>query len=248
MARIHAKSVAHYVDEFDFSGVSNSAALAFNSDAADVTAFADTDMTYVQGKTGFTWDISGMFSTASPNFDGEMFIDLTSASRRVGIYPGGDADGTFGYEGKTLITASPRLATVGGAALMNVSWRGEEPVVRSVILDTNTALAASGNGTEFQYGTIAATRTMVGILRLLSIGGSGNNTLDVKIQSDATGFGSPTDQLTFTQLNQGSGATHEVVTAAGPGGTDDFWRVSYTYAGAGTRTFSVVVAFGSRPT
>ena len=74
MARITAKSAALLVDEFDFSGISNSMTLNFAEAPADVTAFADTDMTYVQGKPGFTFDVNGLWSTASPNYDGEMFI------------------------------------------------------------------------------------------------------------------------------------------------------------------------------
>ena len=54
MARISAKSAGLLVDEFDFSGVSNSMTLNFAEAPVDVTTFADTDMTYIQGKPGFT--------------------------------------------------------------------------------------------------------------------------------------------------------------------------------------------------
>ena len=75
-------------------------------------------------------------------------------------------------------------------------------------------------------------------------GGSGNNTLDVKIQSDTSGYSSPSDRLTFTQLNQGSGATFETQTATGPAGSDNIWRVVVTIAGAGSRSFKFIVGFG----
>ena len=107
MARISAKSAALLVDEFDFSGVSNAIDLSFATPATEVTAFADTDATFVQGKPGFTFDVNGLWSTASPNYDGEMFTDLTATARNVGIYPGGLTDGNVGYEGNTLISASP---------------------------------------------------------------------------------------------------------------------------------------------
>ena len=238
MARISAKSAGLLVDEFDFSGVSNSMDLSFTEAPVDVTAFADTDMTYIQGKPNFSFDVSGLWSTASPNYDGEMFTDLTATNRRVGIYPGGLSDGVFGYEGATNISASPRVSTVG-----DVTWQGASAPFRSTILRYATD-SSSANGTQYTLGTIANTNTIIGVLRLLEIGGSGNNTLDVKIQSDTSGFSSATDQLTFTQLNQGSGATFETKTATGPAGSDNIWRVVVTIGGAGSRSFKLIVGFG----
>lgn len=243
MARISAKAAGLLVDEFDFSGVSNSMTLNFAEAPADVTAFADTDMTYVQGKPGFTFDVNGLWSTASPNYDGEMFTDLTATNRRVGIYPGGLSDGVFGYEGATNISSSPRVSTIGDAIACNVSWQGASAPFRSTILRYATD-SSSANGTQYTLGTIANTNTIIAVLRLLEIGGSGNNTLDVKIQSDTSGFSSATDQLTFTQLNQGSGATFETKTATGPGGSDNIWRVVVTIAGGGSRSFKFIVGFG----
>ena len=243
MARISAKAAGLLVDEFDFSGVSNSMTLNFAEAPADVTAFADTDMTYVQGKPGFDFEVNGLWSTASPNYDGEMFADLTATNRKVGIYPGGLSDGVFGYEGVTNISASPRVSTIGDAIACNVSWQGASAPFRSTILRYATD-SSSANGTQYTLGTIAATNTIIGVIRLLEIGGSGNNTLDVKIQSDTSGFSSATDQLTFTQLNQGSGATFETKTATGPGGSDNIWRVVVTIAGAGSRSFKFIVGFG----
>ena len=243
MARISAKGAALLVDEFDFSGVSNSMTLNFTEAPADVTAFADTDMTYIQGKPTFTFDVSGLWSTASPNYDGEMFTDLTATNRRVGIYPGGLSDGNVGYEGATNISASPRVSTIGDAIACNVTWQGASAPFRSTILRYATD-SSSANGTQYTLGAIANTNTIIGVLRLIEIGGSGNNTLDVKIQSDTSGYSSPSDRLTFTQLNQGSGATSEVQTATGPAGSDNIWRVVVTIGGAGSRSFKFVVGFG----
>ena len=224
MARISAKSAALLVDEFDFSGISNSMTLNFTEAPAEVTAFADTDLTYIQGKPGFNFDVNGLWSTSSPDYDGEMFTDLTSQNRRVGVYPGGLADGNVGYEGATMITASPRVSTSGEAIACNVTWQGQSAPTRTTLLRYATD-SSTANGTQYTLGTIANTNTIFGILRLIEIGGSGNNTLDVKIQSDTSGFGSATDRLTFTQLNQGSGASSEVQTATGPAGSDNIWRV-----------------------
>jgi hypothetical protein len=172
MARISAKSAGLLVDEFDFSGVSNSMDLSFTEAPADVTAFADTDLTYIQGKPTFTFNVNGLWSTASPNYDGEMFTDLTATNRRVGIYPGGLSDGIFGYEGATNISASPRVSTIGDAIACNVTWQGASAPFRSTILRYATD-SSSANGTQYTLGTIANTNTIIGILRLIEIRGAG---------------------------------------------------------------------------
>jgi len=243
VARITAKSAGLLVDEFDFSGVSNSMDLTFAETPAEVTAFADTDLTYIQGKPTFNFNVNGLWSTASPNYDGEMFTDLTASARRVGIYPSGISDGNFGYEGATLISASPRVSTIGDSIACNVTWQGASAPFRSTNLRYATD-SSSANVTQYTLGTIANTNTIIGILRLIEIGGSGNNTLDVKIQSDTSGFSSATDRLTFTQLNQGSGATFETKTATGPAGSDNIWRAVITVGGAGSRSFKLMVGFG----
>ena len=249
MARITAKSVAHYVDEFDFSGVSNSCVINLAESPAEVTAFADTHATYVEGKPSFTFDISGLFSTASPNYDGEMFTDLTSTQRRVGIYPGGATEGEFGYEGRTNISAAPRTSETASAIALNVTWRGDQAIARSQLIYKDAAVAATENGTKFQTGAVAATETSVAVLRLLSApGGAGNNDCVVTIESDAdNSAGGETTRHTFTTLNQASVALSEVVELAGAV-TDAWWRVVVTITGAGSRTFDLLITLGVRQT
>ncbi len=242
MARIHAKSVAHYADEFDFSGLSNTAELLVETAIADATAFADTDMTYLQGKGSFAFNINGFFD-GTGGYDAEMFIDLTATARAVGVYHD-NIGGSLGYEGQTIVQSQSRAANIGAACVLDVNWLGESVVHRSVILHAATAQAATENGTEREAGALSSGQTGRGILRLLAApGGAGNNTLDVKIQHDTTGFPSPTDEITFTQLDQASVALSEVITDTTTT-TDTFWRVVITYAGAGSRTFSIVVGFG----
>jgi hypothetical protein len=256
LTRIHAQSIAHLVDEFDFSGFSNNCNLAIASAPVDLTSFADTDMTFGMGKGSFAINVGGLFD-GSAGYDSEMFIDLTATGRRVGIYPPGIGSsvtalttGNFGYEGSCNSESQSRTGAIGAAIVLDVGWKGTDPLTRSVILDVNTAVAATGTGTAIQRGAAASTDTIEATLRLIAApGGSGNNTLNVTIDSDdVSNFGgTPATQLTFTQLNQASTAQFEVKTAAGAI-TDTWWRVDYTYAGAGSRTFSLIITFGIKPT
>lgn len=246
--RIHAKAADVLVDEFLFDDVTNSVEIEIENTPADVTAFADTDKTYAEGKAKFTINLNGLLSNASQAYDGEMFIDLTSENRQVGVYPEGSRTaGNPGYEGQTDISQAPRVVEKAQAILLNVTWQGDKALARARILHSATAIAASANGTAYQHGAITATQEGVGVLRLIAApGGAGNNTCIVKIQSDDnSGMTSPTDRITFATLNQASVALHEVLTVAGAI-TDDYWRAVVTIAGAGSRTFNIIIAFGIR--
>lgn len=249
MPRIHGKAVAHYVDEFDFSGVSNNAQLDFANSVDEATAYADLDAVYVEGKASFRWQIGGLFSTASPNYDGEMFIDLTSTQRRVGVYPGGPTAGNFGYEGRSNISTQARVSETASAIALNVTWLGEQAVSRGALLIVNTAVSSTTSGTKFQIGAVASTQTLVGIVRLLAApGGSGSNDCVVTIESDANSSGGgETTRLTFTTINQTSVALFELKETAGAV-TDTWWRVVVTISGGGSRTFNLVVSVGERET
>ena len=247
--RIHAKAATIYKDELDISGVSNAVEIDMTNPPAEVTAFADEDATFVEGKPGFTIGINGLLDPAALGYDAEMFTDLTSENRRVGIYPEGRTVGLPGYEGQTDISAAPRVSERAAAILLNVTWQGDTPIARSRILYTATAVGASVDGTKYQHGALASTQTGVGVLRLLAApGGAGSNDCVVTIQSDADSIaGGETTRITFATLNQASVALHEVVEVAGAV-TDAWWRVVVTITGAGTRTFNLLITFGIRAT
>lgn len=249
MGRITGKAAAVLKDEFDFSGVCNAVEVSFQGSPADVTAFADSDMTYVEGKQGFTVTVNGMWSKASPNYDGEMFIDLTSEQRRLGIYPGGDVAGTFGYEFQTNITEDTIPTDLGSAIALNVNWVGDQAPARGVVLTNETAISSTNTSAKFELPAVAADETIVAIVRMrVAPGGSGSNDLDITIESDGdSGAGGETTRLTFTTLDETSGTTFEVQEAAGAI-TDTFWRAVATYSGAGSRTFDALITFGIRKT
>ena len=249
MARISAKSAGLMVDEFDFSGVSNSMDLSFVEAPVDVTAFADTEMTYIQGKPGFTFNVNGLWSTASPNYDGEMFTDLTATSRRVGIYPGGLTEGNVGYEGATFISASPRISSTGDAIACNVTWQGESAPFRSRLIEVNT-ITCNGStvevtGTGYNLGTIAATNSIFGVWRLVEMGGSGSNTIALEIQSENNNsWGSPTTALNFGTITHSTGVSFLTASATGQAGVESWFRVKIQSSGTGSRTFKNYVSFG----
>jgi len=242
MPRVHGKDAALFVDEFDFSAVLMNLRVSIERSNGEVTAFADGDATFVGGKAGWKIGANGLWSAASPNYDGEMFTDLTALQRLVGVWPVGAAATSRGFEGRSNISASPRKSDVGGPITLDVEWRGTDPLVRAHSLYKNTALVASGNGNGIQVGAVSAAQVGVGVLRVLSSAGDGTQTLDAVIASAAADAWPGTTRITFTQAT--TAATFQRSTVAGAL-TDTWWRSQITIAGGGVGvSFSVLVAFG----
>ena len=244
---IHAKAANILLDEFDFSGVTNSVELAISNNLADVTAFNDTDATFVEGKPSFKCGVNGLWEPSAGGYDAEMFTDLTATSRALGIWPDTFVTGKRGYELSTIVAGYPIAVPVGNFIAANVNWQGDLPAVRAYMLHYAAALGSTATGTAYNVGAPTATQTIYGVLRVMSVGGAGSNTLDVVIQSDtAEAFASPTARLTFTQVT--TSVTFSIQSAAGALAGETWWRAVLTYAGVGTRTYKVAVSFGIRPT
>src|SRR3990167_7753075 len=167
MARLHPKDADIYLDEIEFSAVMNGVEIAVENPLAEVTAYADVHAVFVEGKPGFTIDVNGLWSPSSPGYDSEIFADLTSQSRQLGIYPETPTTpGSRGFEATTMITRPPTVADFGAVVGLNVTWRGETPLVESWVMHKGTAIASSENGTKYQVGALSATQQMVSVLRL----------------------------------------------------------------------------------
>ena len=238
--RIHGKDTQLYIDQYDFSGVALNATVTSNREVADVTAFADTDMTYVFGKMGGTIDITGLWSAASPAWDSFLFNDLGTDGVNVSVWPEGAAAGKRGWAAECSGVSQPFTANTGDFITADVSYQAESALVyaRSYIQQT-TGTTPSDNSASYQDGAITASQIGVGFLQVFSAGGS-SPTLDIKIQSDnGSGMSSPTDRITFTRA---TGATVERKTVAGAI-TDDWYRVTIT-AGGSSPAFAYIVAFG----
>ena len=236
MARTHAGGSNIFVDEFNFSGVINSCTIDVNNPIADITAFEDADMTYSEGKSSFSITLNGLYSTASPNYDGEMFADITSSNRLITVSPAiAAATGGVAYFGMGDITSEPIIANVTDAVALNVTWNGNKPLARGRIMFRDTARVASVDSTAYQLGACTANQQLIAFQHVMS---AGTGTLDTEIWSDdVEAFtGTPENRITFAQVNA---AASERVTDPGVN-TDTWYRAELTIAGA-TPSFNVII-------
>lgn len=245
MAIFHAKSAAVLVGVSDFSGVLSSVRIGVNNPTPPATAFADTDETYVEGQASFEIDHNGMFNTASPAYDGEMFTNLTGVIRPVGVYPEGfGSAGNLGYEGEASPRSQDRQSRVSEVLLLNVSWRGDKPLVTTEVLYRSSALTASATSASRQIGSLSATQEMVCVYRVITTPSGGSPTLDAVLRSDdASDMVGNTTRHTFSQTT--TSRDFQVARVAGAI-TDTWWDIDFTITGT-TPSYDVVVTIGIGP-
>ena len=245
MGRLVAGGSRIYVDEFDYSGVVNSIGIDTTNVIADVTAFSDTDATLVEGKPGFSITLNGLYSASSPDYDGEMFADLTSSDRLITISPSiAAATGGVCYFGQGDITSMPITSAIGDAVLLNVTWNGNKPLTRGKFGYVDTAMVETGSGTGYELGKISTTKQLIMFQHVLSVSGTNTPTITTTVYSDtqADMLGSASLIATFTGVTDVTGATSErevAVTAS----DDTFYRATFTISGTDP-SFSVIFAMG----
>lgn len=194
MARAAAKATKIYVDEFDYSGITNKAQIAIDNKLPDVTCFGDTWSEFVEAIAGHKCSIGGFFDGDDDAYDEKMWDRLyNDTDKNIGIYMGNSAGkGLTGYEMLDNVESQSRPLAIAGAAILNISWKGDSPVVRSTVLATpsgtspNGVITATGAvaNSAYEVGATAAGESCVAILRVLAVSGSGSATVTVEESSD----------------------------------------------------------------
>lgn len=231
MAHLVLTSCRWYVNQYDLSGEANQHILAVTQEVVEHTTFGSGGVReYLPGLKTAT------HTHAAFTNDNPLALYPTMPSAVVSLTPETDVEGGAAmlYQSRQTVY-TPLQGTVGDAAMFQVSGQPTGPLVTlGRVLLPKASRTSSSNSTGVQVGAISATQTGYGALHVFSGTAS---TLAVKIQSDTSGFPSPTDRITFATA---SGATSEWKTVAGAV-TDDWWRVVWTLGGG---TWSFAVTFG----
>lgn len=233
MANLSFKDADIYYGDVDMTSYSNQVAMELTRDALDTSTFGDTYRTRIGGMYDGTVTLAGFHDNAAADPENHLWTSL-GAEGILTVGPYNDTVANLGYSMKVREFTYSAGGAIGDLYGFNVSAQVSDGVgaVQGQFLVAKAAISSTANGTAVQVGAISATQTGYGVLHVFSGTAS---TLDVKIQSDTSGFGSPTDRITFTQA---TGATSQWSTVAGAV-TDDYWRAVYTLGG-GTWNFSVL--------
>lgn len=208
--------------------------LSMTADDKDNTTLGASGRTRLAGLVDARFAHQGYLNLGTGNQEDVMFAAL-GVNQAVTVASSGAAsvagDRTFIMECADfdLSWGDP----VGEVASFNASGMPSTVgAVAGTLLHAVAAETTTGSGTAFQLGAISATQKLYAALHVIA--GSGG-TLTVRIQSDTTGFPSPTTVATFTALT-GPGSQW-LTPVAGPV-TDTFWRADWTVTG-GSFTFAV---------
>lgn len=228
-----------WVDGFDMSGYKNRIAVDSPRALKVHTRFNDKASRRAAGLHAPTLRASGFWDATGTTFEPDKpYFDRLGSEVPVSCAPKDGLEGSIGYFFRAMEGRYELGAPVGEMLGFTVEADGSDGsgLVRATILG-NKDVAAGGptNGTAFNVGAISATQRAYAVLHVLAV----TTSVDVKIQRDTAGFGSPVDAITFAQkIAIGS----EYLTLAGPQ-TDDWWRIVFTIVG-GAPNAKFVVLFG----
>lgn len=231
-----AKNCWIYLDGVDVSGDFNALADATQNPGERQTTFGAAAHTRIPGLPESAVEWGGYHAAGTDKPDTIIRPNLGVADKVLAYgYAGDGAAGEIGYFGKV---AHGRY-DVGPAEVNRIiPFRGSAfftgpgyPLVRGTVVH-NAAVAGDGSGSAYNLGAVSSTQYLYACLHVLAISG----TLDVVVESDTSGFPSPTTRITFAQA---SAVGAQLATRVAGAITDTFWRVSYTRSG--TATFAVVV-------
>lgn len=239
MAKITLKDCQIYLGGYNLTGDSNNASIDAGKDEVENTAFGSTTRTYQADGLRTV----GAAAEGHANYGGSEagINDMLASTIPASFIPQGNTEGNIAYFfNSNTGTFSPLGGSVGDIAPYTLDLMSANRLVRGNLLASVSNATTSGATTEQELGTVSATQSVYAALHVFSLAGS-SPTLDVVIQSDATGFASPADQITFSQVSGDGSVGYEYATTAGAI-TDGFWRVSYTLGGTVTDCdFAVVI-------
>jgi len=127
MGRVAGNTSKVYVDEFEWSSLTNSVTFTIDNNTPEVTSFNDTGAEFVEGKYNVKATVNGFFDATDDGYDEQMFAAIGDGAKHyVGLFPGSDASyGDVGYEMTAQTDTHDGPTEVAGAILLNVTWQGE---------------------------------------------------------------------------------------------------------------------------
>jgi len=243
MARFVWQNVRLFTGGVDLTTRMNQLEVVAERETKDATAFVPEGNAWAEQLAGIasvSMSAEGQWEAGAGALDAEGWDSLGGVSAWTAC-PAGAADGALAYFTGALRGQYNIGGSVGDVAPWTANVAGNWPLVRGVIANPpGIARTATGNGSAFQLGAVAAGQQLYAALHVLSVAGTAAPTITVKVQSDdAQGFASPTDRLAFTAATAAGG---QLLRTAGPV-TDTWYRASWTITGT-TPSFLAVVAIG----
>lgn len=236
-------NVRTFAGATDLTAVTNKVEIDPKVAAVNVTNYASEGWTELLGGLAETDIVAAGFweSGADASFVDPATFAALGAVGPWSFAPDGATDGALAYLTNALTAKyQPIKGNVGDAAGFEATAKGSTKLARGVVAHPpGTARTATGVGSSFQIGALAANQSLYVNLHVLSVSGT-TPSLTVRIESDnATGFPSAVTVGTFTAATAIGGQHMKI---SGPT-TDDWFRAAWTVSGT-TPSFLFVVTLG----
>lgn len=228
----------------DISGELSSVALEYSAETPERTTFGDNSKRRLPGVLDVSATQSGFWDSvdADDSLDKDLFDRIAAASGIMSFSPDGGSPGDIGFSFKAQTASYVPGATHGEVFAFTLTVNGDGPLIRGNVMENGT-FATTVNGTNRELSVLAATDTLYSFLHVTAVSGS-SPTLDVTVESDETGFGSPTVQLTHPEF---SAVGADLQTKVGPITPDSFYRLVMTIGG-GAPSFNIFGIIGIQKT
>lgn len=230
MAHFIASDVEFLVEEYNLSGDFNKHALSYEANVLDDSTFGvGGTRSHRAGLKAWGGVHNGFIDTAQTYGGNTIALDEIQFERlgratsiNLGLVPEGIVEGNAAYFGKAVSVTYNLTGQIGEMAGFESTYQSSNPLIRGKVLQQDDSETGTGTSSEQLLGALtASTNFLYGALFVTAFDGTD---ITIKIQSDTTGFPSPTDRITFTTV---TAPTSEILTVAGPV-TDTYWRAQFS--------------------
>ena len=231
-----------FVDNYEITGDSNAVAIEYGAELKDCTVFGDDTRTNKGGLKTVQVQVSGFYDAATQ--DAEIFGNVGISDKPISICAEGGAVGDIAYFFNAVGGEYSIGESVGELNKFEMGAGAMGSLVRGVMAHNaaDTAETSTGAGTAQQLGAVSASQRLVAVLHVLESNGSGDQVMQVGVESDDNaGFTSPVTKIGF-DINTTVG-TSQIIELDGVI-TDDYYRASFIIAGTGSPSFKFVLLFG----
>ncbi len=227
-----------WLDSYDLSGDLNAVAIELGVDQQEATTFGNDTKITKPGLKSVKASLAGLINLGAGFSEEFLSSKIALADVPMSVGPTTGAEGEPGFSFLSGIAAfTPVQGSVGDLLKFKLDAAATSAkLVRGTIVH-NAPRTATGNGTVFNIGAVAAGQFLYAVLHVPAI--SGGPTITIKVQSAPTvGFAAPTDRITFTAVTvKGSQWAVPIAGAI----TDAFWRATWTFTGGASPSITFIV-------
>jgi len=231
-----------FMDDYELTGDTNAIAIEYGVELKDCTVFGNDTRAMKGGLKTVQIQVVGFFDAATQ--DSELFGNIGISNKPISICAEGGTVGEVAYFFNAVAGEYSMGESVGELNKFELGAGAQGSLVRGVVGHNAAATpeTSTGIGSALQIGVVSSTQRLVGVLHVIESSGTGDQTLDLIIESDDNaGFTSGITQITFDQIT--TAGTSQIIELDGPL-NDDYYRGSFTIAGTGSPSFKFILLFG----